>query len=245
MNSNAHDPMRDALKRAVESQPMPTGLETRIRARLREEAAPKPSPSRAWLWPAFAGVAAVIVAGIFWMRPAPDPAIPSPAEQREYIARVSANVSSMMRVGLGDHIHCALFRKHPPKAPAPALPVQYAGLLEVARRYAPRGYQVTLAHQCSFGKRLFVHLVMKKNRELISLVIATKGDGEAFEAKSLVQGLKTSGLSIYAEDAVDFRVAAYEAKQHFVYVISSMPAQSNTELLLAMSEDVAKSLPSI
>lgn len=241
----SESPMKNVLKRAVDSQPVPSHLEARIRAKLNEASEPRTTQRRFWFWPAAASLAAAAAAGIFWLRPVDDPKIPSPAEQRSYIARVSANVSSLMRVGLGDHIHCALFRKHPAKAPAPALPAQYAGLLEVAQRHAPRGYQVALAHQCSFGKRLFVHLVMKKNRELISLVLATRGEGEAFEAKSLVQGLKQSGIPFYAEDAVDFRVAAFESKNHFVYVISSMPAQANTDLLIAMAEDVNRSLPAI
>lgn len=245
-NSNAsQDPAKNPLKRAVDSQPVPSHLEARIRARLQEASDPERSQRRIWLWPAAVSLAAAAAAGIFWLRPMDDLRIPPASEERSYIARVSANVSSMMRVGLGDHIHCALFRKHPAQVPAPSLPARYAGLITVAQRHAPRGYQVTLAHQCSYGKRLFVHLVMRKNRDLISVVLATRQDGEAFEAKSLVQGLKHSGIPFYAEDAVDFRVAAFEAKNHFVYVISSMPAHSNTALLVAMSEDVNRSLPAI
>jgi hypothetical protein len=239
MNPNTQDSMQDRLKRAVSNQPAPPGLETRVRARLEEA---EHGSSRGWLWPAFAALAAMLVAGVFWFRPL---ATQLPADEEAYIARVSAQVSPLMRVGLGDHIHCALFRKHAAGDPAHILPAKYAGLLEVAKRYAPQGYQVTLSHQCLYGNRLFVHLVMRKDRELISLVLATKGEGEKFEAKSLVQGLRNAGISIYAEDAVDFRVSAFEAKQHFVYVISSMPAQSNTGLLLAMAEDVGKSLSAI
>lgn len=242
MNSNAQDPMRDLLRKAVKNQPAPAGLETRVRARVREAAEAQDSLLRNWRWPALAGLAALVVAGVFWFRPE---VTSLPADEDAYIARVSAQVSPLMRVGLGDHIHCALFRKHGAKDPAHILPAKYAGLLEVARRYAPRGYQVTLSHQCAHGQRLFVHLVMRKDRDLISLVLATKGEGEAFEAKSLVQGLRNTGMAIYAEDALDFRVSAFETKQHFVYVISSMPAGSNTDLLLAMAEDVGKSLPAI
>ena len=33
------------------------------------------------------------------------------ASQESYIASVSNRVATLMRVGLGDHIHCAVFRK--------------------------------------------------------------------------------------------------------------------------------------
>lgn len=245
-NSNAQqNPPKNPLKRAVDSQQVPTHLEAKVRAKLDEASDPERLSRRFWLWPAATSLAAAAAAGFFWLRPMDDSRVPSAVDERSYIAQVSANMSPLMRVGLGDHIHCALFRKHPADAPAHALPSRYAGLIAVAERHAPRGYQVAYSHQCSYGKRLFVHLVMKKNRDVISLVLASRGEGEAFEARSLVQGLRQSGIPFYAEDAADFRVAAFAAKNHFVYVISSMPAQTNNALLVAMAEDINRSLPAI
>src|SRR4029078_13363944 len=37
--------------------------------------------------------------------------------QESYIATISARVAGVMRVGLGDHVHCAVFRKFPKNTP--------------------------------------------------------------------------------------------------------------------------------
>jgi hypothetical protein len=40
------------------------------------------------------------------------------SSQESYIATVSNRVTTLMQVGLGDHLHCAVFRKYP-KDPVP------------------------------------------------------------------------------------------------------------------------------
>ena len=43
----------------------------------------------------------------------------SVTSQESYNTSVSTHVARLMRVGLGDHIHCAYFRKFPANAPSP------------------------------------------------------------------------------------------------------------------------------
>jgi hypothetical protein len=245
--------MKRLLKRAVESQPVPSTLAERVRQSLREPAAAplnRISWRAFWMWPAFATAAAALAFGIFWFRPGDDRPLPGHEEQTAYISRVSERFSGLMRIGLGDHIHCALFRKYPRETKPLAemkkeVTPQYAGLLDAAQRHAPAGYRVAMAHKCRFQQRDFVHLVLKKNQDVVSLVVASRQGQEAFEARTLVQGLRHAGLDFYQESDNDFRVAAFEAKSHFVYVISSLPAENNLNLMAALADDIRQALPAI
>ena len=79
------------------------------------------------------------------------PALSDRPGQNTYITRVSANLAAVLKVGLGDHIHCTIFRKYP-KDPPPVEKMEtdlgpaYAGLLPLVRTAVPEGYKVIMAH---------------------------------------------------------------------------------------------------
>ncbi len=237
--------MKKLLKRAVQSQTVPAHLEAKVRSRLREEAQASVG-TKSWpTLPVLALVTAATVAVALWL-----PTVATDRDPSAYIARVSAQASSLMRVGLGDHIHCAIFRKYPRQAPAleslqSELPAAYSRSLEIAQKNVPPDFRPYLAHQCRFDGRRFVHLALRKDSQVLSVVIATRKEGESFAADKLVRGLRQAGLDFYQDRAAEYQIAAFGAKGHLVYVISSLSADRNLELMLAMAPGLAEVLPNL
>ena len=229
---------RARLRQAVESEPAPAFLETRIRARIGAE-----RPLRRWVMRlAPVTASAAIAAGLFvayqlgYLRL-------TVKSQESYIASVSTQVATLMRVGLGDHIHCSVFRKFP-KTPPPTeqfvakLGPEYAGLIPIVREHVPLQYELMLAHQCKYHNRKFVHLSLMDGSHLLSLVISRKGDGESFRTEDMLPALVQSDIPMYQSNVQRFQMTAFETKGHLVYFISDLPTQRNTELMLAMGPQV-------
>jgi hypothetical protein len=168
--------------------------------------------------------------------------------QETYIASISSRVAGIMRVGLGDHVHCGVFRKYP-KANEPSLQQmesdlgpEYKGLLPVVAPHVPEGYRVVLGHRCRYHGRQFVHLTMKSDRQLISIVIAHKQNGESFRDSSLVPVIEHGGLPIYHDGVQRFDITGFETRSHLVYLISDVPAKDNRQLMIALAPEIGNYL---
>lgn len=224
------------LRQAVHAEPVPPFLEARVRAHL---AADGRRPLRWWTkWSAAGAALAVIAAaGISYelghLRF-------TEASQESYVVKVTHQVATIMRAGLGDHVHCAYFRKFPTQPPPVAefvrhLGPKYAGLLPIVSEHAPSGTRVEEAHVCLHAGRKFVHLTLRGNGNLLSLVVARKKPGESFAVEGLAPVLVQSGLPVYRASAQQFEIAAFETKSHLVYFVSGLPGNTNQESLLAMT----------
>jgi hypothetical protein len=223
------------LQSAVGSIQTPAFLEARIRANLA-------GGQRSFQWiMSLAAVAAVLVIGVsvaasyqfghFRF---------SRASQDSYISSVSSRMATLMRVGLGDHIHCAVFRKYPKNPPTTEQFIEkmgpkYSGIIPIVRERVPSDFRLLLAHQCKYQNRQFVHMVLRSDSSMLSVVLTRKADGEAFTAEQLVPALNEAGVSIYSSSTQRFQMAAFESRDYMVYVISDMPNQQNMDLMRAMA----------
>jgi len=226
--------LRTRLRLAVQSTDVPAHLETRVRAHLT-------SGRRSFPWTLnLAVIAAVLVLAIAFAGYQRGHLRWTAGSKESYIASVSGRVATLMRVGLGDHVHCAVFRKYPKNPPTMAefaakLGPSYSGLLPIVRERVPADFRLLLAHQCSYHNRHFVHMVLHSDSALLSVVITRKAEGEAFRSEDLVPALSDAGIAIYRSDVQRFQIAAFESRDHMVYVISDLPAQQNMELMRAMA----------
>jgi len=158
--------------------------------------------------------------------------------QNAYIQRVSTRLAAVLKVGLGDHIHCAIFRKYPQNPP----PVQqmeadlgpsYQGLLPVVRAAVPEGYRVAMAHQCSYAGRKYIHFTFEKGGDLLSLVVARKNAGESLVGLSAAEA--HSGIPIYQSAAGRYEVASFEAGDFLAYVVSELKGKANLQIAANMA----------
>lgn len=227
--------LRSRLKLAVQSVDTPAYLEARVRAHLRSN-----RKSSAWILNLAAVAAGIVILAVATFAYQRGYMRWTPGSREAYISSVSSRVANLMRVGLGNHVHCAVFRKYPKNPPTMAefsatIGPQYSGILPIVREHVPADFQLLLAHRCTYRDRQFVHMVLRSNTALLSVVITRKQAGEAFSRDELAPELSESGLSIYQSSVQRFRIAAFESRGHMVYVISDMPGQHNTELMQAMA----------
>jgi hypothetical protein len=241
-NDEADLRLKEHLKRAVQKEAPPYYLEARIRNAIRAgERRPawtrRLAPVAAAVAVCLGGVIAYQLGNLRLTMNA----------QESYIASVSNHVATLMRVGLGDHIHCSVFRKFPKDLPpveelAKKLEPEYQALIPIVRNQVPEDYRLAIAHECRYRGRRFVHVSLKSDRQLLSLVIARKREGESFETEKLVPALAQSGISYYRAGVQQFQLASFESRDHLVYFISDLSEQRNLEIMVALGPQVKELL---
>ena len=230
--------MNERLKNAVNSVAVPPYLEARVRNQIRAT-----TPSRSWVFTLVpAGVAAAIIIGLLIAYQFGHLRF-SRSSQESYIASVSSRVATLMRVGLGDHVHCAVFRKFPKNPPkteelVAKMGPQYSGLIPIVREHVPPDYRMMLAHECRYHGRRFVHLSLMNDSHLLSLMITRKTAGETFNAEGLLPALVQSGIPIYQAGVQRFAMTAFESRDYLVYFVSDLPQENNSQMMLSMAPAV-------
>ena len=240
--ADARARLRRRLKAAVEEQAVPPELAARIRRSIREEER-RTVFGAGWNRWGMALAAAACVAVVVWVIPPGKriPNLPDRPAQNVYIQKVSSALAAVLRVGLGDHIHCAVYRQGP-KTVSPVaemekdLGPQFKGLLPVVNAAVPRGYRIVMGHQCGYLGRRFVHLTLERDGSLLSLVIARKQDGESLAG--LAPAGQTSGITVYQSATGPFQVAAFDAGQFIAYVVSDLKGKVNLQVASALAPGV-------
>jgi Putative zinc-finger len=241
--------MKARLKSAVQNQSVPEDLQARVRAALREDS----RSSFAWTrWASAAAAVLVVAAGLWfelarWTRPA----LPDLADGRgqdALIQKVSASLSAVLKVGLGDHIHCSIFRKYPKNPPsvdemAQKLGPSYQDLVPLVKARVPEEYRIIMAHQCGYQERRFVHLTLTNGSSLLSLVITRKQPGESMQ--TLIVADHASGVPVYQAAAQNYDVAGFETDQFLAYVVSDLGARQNLQIAYALAPSVHEFLAAV
>ena len=238
--------IRASLQAAARREDVPPGLEQKIRKEICER-----SPVRVWpfdlslRWMS-AVAALLLISTAIWvvLRSRRELNL---QEQNAYVGRISSHLSTILQVGLRDHVHCAVFRKYPKDPPALAelagdLGPQYAGLVPLVKARVLDEFRVILAHRCTVQGRNYAHLVLRGTSSLLSLIITKKNPSELFPASQLVPVLQAAGVPVYRAGASQFRVAAFESQAYLAFVISDLPEESNLQLAAALAPSVAQFL---
>lgn len=218
--------LRLKVRGAADSVVVPADLSARIRTKLDGEA-------RGWRWNySLVAVAAAVILTVGGYELTRAPRMES---EEALLGRLSALTSPILRVGLQDHIHCAMFQKYPAQGPTleqltTQLGSDFSGLVKIVQAHAPQGLHVIEAHHCSFGERKYIHVVARQGEQLLSLVITLRSPGEAFE-NDLKTVVSESGVNLYTAGHGDFQIAGFETGHYLVYLISNT---SHTENLAAM-----------
>ena len=232
---SARRSLRARMRSAVQGIDIPPYLEARIRAHVKAD-----RKSWALFWKLGAVAAGVLVIAFTTMAYNHGHMRWTRASQESYISSLSGQVASIIRVGLGDHVHCAVFRKYPKNPPTmpefvKKMGPQYRGIIPIVREHVPSDFQLVLAHLCTYHKRQFVHMVLRNDSALLSVMITRKSNTDTFHTDEIVPQLSEAGIPIYQGSVHRFHVAAFQSEDHLVYVISDMPAPMNIQLMQAMA----------
>jgi len=224
--------VRARLQTAVREVKVPPGLEDRVRDRLRQTREPR--PKRFHLM-AIAATLAVCFGS--WVAYQLGALRLTTASQESYVAAISGQVASIIRVGLGDHLHCALLRQRGRRSEdgVDKLPVEFKELIPIVHQHLPADLPLVLAHECRYLNRKFVHLTFRNGGTLLSLVIARKQDGESLDGAHLPRALSQAGIPMYTAGARGFEVAAFESRGFLVYTVSDLSQTDNLNVLAALA----------
>jgi anti-sigma factor (TIGR02949 family) len=170
--------------------------------------------------------------------------------QESYIATISQQVAGIMSVGLRDHVHCGVFRKYPKNPPAVEsfaadLTPEYLPLVNALKSALPSDYAVYVAHKCRYHGRRYVHLSLKNDSKLVSLIIAQKENGESFRSSNLLPVAENAGVQLYGAGVQRFQITGFETQNHLAYFISDLTKEQNTQLMAALAPSVRALLQKI
>lgn len=234
--------LRARLRAAVRAQPAPPELAALVRQQIQA------GESKLWRFATWSGLpfaaaaASVVLVAFLWItRPAGLPSIADHASHDAYIQNVSSRVASVFRIGLRDHIHCALLRRHS-TTPLTVEKMEqdigpsFKGMLPAVRAAVPDGYHIVSAHRCAYLKRKYVHLAMVRGDSTLSLVIASKQDGESFHHLLATPG--PAGIPIYQSGADRYQIAAFDAGNFLAFVISDLKSTANLKVASTLAPGV-------
>lgn len=240
--------LRNRLRAAVSNEAPNPYLGARVLANLRREQTTPPWIQRSgWLGAAAAallltfGVAIAYQLGHLRF---------TGASQDAFVESIIQRVSLTMRPGLMDHVHCGVFRKYPKDAPSPDsvaahLAPEYRELVSLVSARAPSDFRVMMAHECGFRGRRFVHVVLRSDSRLMSLILTKKRPGEAFRDGDLPPVAREGGVNLYAASAQRFQIAAFESRDHLAYLVSDLPQGEHRQIMIALVAPVQNLLSRI
>jgi anti-sigma factor RsiW len=222
--------VKSLLQQAVRRDVAPAALRERIAQDLRN----RKSMTAAWSfntglrWAVAAAALVVMTIGSWAV-------IHSLNSRRPQSQEVALDQSAqILRIGLNDHINCAIVheqanKRFTPEKMVERLGADYAGLLPVVKEKAPAGYEVVIAHKCHVDKREFVHMILKNDEKVLSLVI-TKKNGEAFPESAALNVSRVAGTPVYEARLQDYEVAGFETRDYLGFVVSNLTQTDNLQI---------------
>ncbi len=219
--------MRARVRSAAREVALPRGLEDRVRQRLRESQQPRGSRFH------LMAIAATLVISV--------------GTWAAYRFGAPHGMDTILAIGLGDHVHCAVVRQtaNPPKVPTNKLAPEWHELVPVVARYVPPDLPFSLAHECTYQKRKFVHMTFRNQDSLLSVVITRKQGSESLRSANLLPALVEGGIPIYAAADQKFQVASFEDSDYLVFTVSNMPPRRNLNVLVALAPAVRRFLDKV
>jgi len=131
----------------------------------------------------------------------------------------------VLKIGFDDHVFCAIDhqlanKQFTPEQMSERLGPEYAGLVALVKERMPRDYAVVVGHRCHYQGREFVHLIMRNQNDVVSLVI-TRKNGEAFPTDGVAAIVQAAGGPIYQASWANQQVDGWETRDHLIFVVSN------------------------
>lgn len=235
--------IRSALKRAVQADQVPSDLQGSVMTEIRRSTSPVVviplSSVTRWSYAAaalillFLGVWGAI--RLFEAKNVPPPAVADADTVSVTVPVTTVPVTRVLNIGLIDHVNCAIKYKsaeehYTYEQMAEYMGPDYIGLVPLLRERV-RGYEVVVAHQCTFGGRHFIHLILRDGSKIVSLAITKKGEdsfGDAAGAMATVRGIPLFQARL--QNLREFEVVGFETREFLAFIVSDLPKQENLEL---------------
>lgn len=226
--------IRFLVHNAVQQQAAPPFLEEKIRSQIRRRGLPSISLWKVWVFVA-AGLLLFSVGSWRVFRSWQDRLYTDKDAQANFIRALEAGLPGIVKVGLSDHLHCAVFRKFPRQYPIVAVAAEQLGpkylpLVAMLEAQIPKGSRLLMAHRCTYQGRKYVHLVVKNDEGLLSLLITDRQPNESFARENLSPSSGAAGVSIFQTRAQNYEVAGFETTDELAFVVSDLSQEANFEI---------------
>ncbi|MCP5118134.1 MAG: hypothetical protein GY953_45550 [bacterium] len=234
------------FRQAVRQTSPPAEFEEQVRSAIRERQA---SDARPWFG-SFYRVAAAVA--LLTMLAFGGGLLKRYLDQERLIDDLSAQLAQVFRSGFGDHLHCALFResKHPmvqqliEKTLVAPLGPEYEEVRRLVAGRPPDGLEIWMAHRCKYRGREFVHVALRGEDKLLSVILTPTQEGESFAASGR-NAVQVSTELTLRHTAVDrFQVAGFESAGHLVFIISNLSEDGNLGIAAALGPALDRFLKS-
>ena len=230
--------VRHLLRRAVDNQQIPAGLEQKIKLGLRQQNHGRMNLNG---WRALAIAATLAVAALGgW-------AVFHLAGHSPVIAAfnlvhvVSQQGLAVLDIGVQDHIKCAINhhtqdQKFTQEMMFESLGPEYSGLVNLIKHKIPGNYSMTVGHRCTIKGREYVHFILRDGDHAISIVFTKKHDETL--ASSDGKTAQISKETIYESRLQGYDVASFESHEYLGFVVSDTGETNTVQLASDLASTV-------
>jgi len=238
----SRDRMKQLVRNAVTKEEAPLELAAALRDRFRSERRIFFGHDTARWMMAAAAVLILAIAGVAALRW--DRVIRFGGDDSVF-QTVSARVQEILRVGLVDHVNCAIlaekwkgfvsFDEIKANTQRSALGSEFIDLVPAVQVKLGSDYKIVDGHRCAANNRQYIHLILTGSGDrIVSLVISEKKN-ESFTQAGAVAVMKASGIPIYWDRQGKYEIAGFESDKYIAYVVSNLDRDSNLNVASALA----------
>jgi hypothetical protein len=154
-------------------------------------------------------------------------------------------VQELLRVGLIDHVHCAIisqqwkrfisFDEMKASTGRQALGPEFIDLVPAVEAKLGSEYKLVLGHRCVANHRRYVHLILKGKKGAIVSLVITEKNNESFSQSDAVAVMRASGIPIYRGRQGILEIAGFESDKYLAYVVSNLDRAANLNVASLMA----------
>ena len=225
--------IKQLVKNAVAAEEAPAVLAEQLRHRFRARPGFFSRDTVRWMIAA-AAVLALAIGGVETLRWGYVIGVSQPAG---VVETVSARVQELLRVGLVDHVHCAIvlerwkrfisFEEMKADSTRSALGSEFIDLVPAVQARLGPYFKMVQGHRCTANHRQYIHLILTGDKGAIVSLVITEKRGESFAQADAVAVINASGLQIYRDRQGILEIAGFESDKYLTYVVSNLNHDSN------------------
>ena len=155
----------------------------------------------------------------------------------------------ILKIGFDNHVFCTIDHKLADKQftaeqMSERLGPEYSGLVALVKEKMPQPYTLVVGHRCHYQQREFIHLIMRNQDDVVSLVI-TRKSGEAFPAGGTAAVLEASGVPVHETSWHSIQVAGLETRDYLAFVISNKTPEGNEHIASSLAPAISDFLKKV
>jgi hypothetical protein len=149
----------------------------------------------------------------------------------------------LLRIGLNDHLHCAVAGTYPRQTRkgemSDGLGDRFAPMLQPVVDAADGGVALS-AHRCDIQGRAYIHIVLRRDQTLISVILTRRGEREVFPRALAAHVVDAAGIALHEGRRDGYSVACFECGGYLGYIVSALPGEKNDELARRIAPVIAR-----